>query len=180
MLNYRLPTLDDYNILYEYVAEHYSNGERSISASIDLTKMKFEEWVKKINQDTIIPDEKWGKHYLYLAFDNERLIGLLSIRFDMPNNLQELYGNIGYGVRPSERRKGYATEMLKYALNVCKEKNMEEVILGCYDYNIASNKTIKNNGGILYRTDIQNKQLSDEWEIQLKDNFYKIKLNGDI
>ena len=44
------------------------------------------------------------------------------------------------------------------------------------DYNIASNKTIKKNGGILYKTDIQNKQLSDEWEIQLKDNFYKIKL----
>ena len=98
----------------------------------------------------------------------------------MPNNLKELYGNIGYGVRPSERRKGYATQMLKYALDVCKEKNMDEVILGCYDYNIASNKTIKNNGGILYKTDIQNKQLSDEWEIQLKDNFYKIKLNGDI
>ena len=179
-MKYRLPKYEDINILKEYAEEHYSNYERSISASIDLTKMKFEDWVKKINQDAIIPDEKWGKHYLYLAFENERLVGLLSIRFDMPNNLQELYGNIGYGVRPSERRKGYATEMLKYALDVCKEKNMDEVILGCYDYNIASNKTIKNNGGILYKTDIQNKQLSDEWEIQLKDNFYKIKLNGDI
>ena len=53
------------------------------------------------------------------------------------------YGDIGYSVCPSERRKGYATKMLKYALEVCKELGMKSVILGCYKSNIASSKTIK-------------------------------------
>ena len=66
--------------------------------------------------------EAWGKSLLYLCFDQNRLIGLLSIRYELPKELSEKYGDIGYGVRPSERNKGYATAMLRYALSVCKEK----------------------------------------------------------
>ena len=96
----------------------------------------------------------------------------------MSDKLKELYGDIGYGVRPSERRKGYATQMLKYALSVCREKNMKEAILGCYENNYGSNRTIQKNGGVLYRTSLEEKKLSDEWTIILKDNFYKIKLDS--
>jgi predicted acetyltransferase len=86
---------------------------------------------------------------LYLCFDNNKLIGLLSIRYDLPENLIKKYGDIGYGVRPSERNKGYATTMLQYGLSVCKEKGMDNVLLGCYKDNLASAATIKKNGGVL-------------------------------
>ena len=39
--------------------------------------------------------------------------------------------------------------MLRYALSVCKEKGMDEVLLGCYKDNLASAATIKKNGGVL-------------------------------
>ena len=176
-MKYRLPTKDDYEILKEYVIEHYSNGEKGISASLDMTNMNYDIWVEKINRNSQTADDEWGKYYLYLVFnDNDRLIGLLNIRYDLAPNLRDMYGDIGYGVRPSERKKGYATEMLKYALTVCKEKKMNEVILGCYKDNYGSNKTIIKNGGILYRHDIEKKQLSDDWNIELKCNYYKIKL----
>ena len=176
-MKYRLPTNDDYKILKEYVEEHYSNGEKGISASLGLTNVDYKEWVTKVNRNSTQADDEWGKYYLYLVFnDDERLIGLLNIRFDLENSLREKYGDIGYGVRPSERRKGYATEMLKYALKVCKEKNMDYVILGCYENNYGSNKTIIKNGGILYKKDIESKRLSDYWEIDLCSNYYKIKL----
>lgn len=176
-MNYRLPTIDDYDILKEYVEEHYSNYERSISASLGMTNMNFEEWVKKVNRNTAVADDEWGTYYLYLAFDdNDKLIGLLNIRFNLSNNLREQYGDIGYGVRPSERRKGYATKMLEYALNICKEKNMEYAILGCYENNYGSNRTIIKNGGILYRNGFENRKLSDEWEIKLNCNYYRIDL----
>ncbi len=66
--------------------------------------------------------------------------------------------------------------MLKYALDVCKEKGMAYAILGCYDKNTGSNKTIVKNGGTIYRTEIENKKLSDNWEIDLRCNYYKIIL----
>ena len=176
-MNYRLPTLEDYEILKEYVIEHYSNHERSISASVEMTNMKYEDWVNKVNRNSEIADDEWGRYYLYLAFDGDKLVGLLNIRFDLNDNLRELYGDIGYGVRPSERRKGYATEMLKYALGICKEKSMGEAILGCYENNYGSNRTILKNGGVLYRTSLEERKLSDECTIVLKDNFYKIKLD---
>ena len=110
--------------------------------------MKYEDWVEKVNRNSEKADDEWGRYYLYLAFDKDKLVGLLNIRYDLSDNLKELYGDIGYGVRPSERRKGYATKMLEYALQVCKEKNMKEAILGCYENNYGSNKTIIKNGGI--------------------------------
>ena len=176
-MKYRLPTKDDYEILKEYVEEHYANGEKSISASLGLTNMNYDAWVEKINRNSREPDDEWGKYYLYLVFnDNNRLVGLLNIRYNLAPHLRDMYGDIGYGVRPSERRKGYATEMLHYALSICKETGMKEVILGCYENNYGSNRTIIKNGGILYRHDIENKKISDNWQIELKRNYYKIEL----
>ena len=175
-MEYRLPTINDKDILKNYVIEHYSNYERSISASNGLTNMDYNKWVEKINRNSLEADDDWGKYLLYLVFDNNKLIGLLNIRYDLTDELRNKYGDIGYGVRPSERGKGYATKMLKYALDICREKNMSYVILGCYEKNIASNKVITKNGGILYRDDIEIKKLSDAWEIELKENYYKIEL----
>ena len=138
--------------------------------------MKYEEWVAKVNRNCEIADDEWGKYYLYLVFDDNKLIGLLHIRFDLTDDLRDSYGDIGYGVRPKERRKGYATKMLNYALDVCREKNMTEAIMACYTDNFGSNKTIQKNGGVLYRTDTEERKISDEWTITLKNNYYKIKL----
>ena len=146
---YRLPEISDKSILQEYMQEHYDNKENSISASLGLPTSEYADWVEKIQRNSFSGDEQWGKSLLYLCFDNNKFIGLLSIRYDLPENLTEKYGDIGYGVRPSERNKGYATTMLRYALSVCKEKGMDKVLLGCYKDNLASAATIKKNGGVL-------------------------------
>ncbi len=148
-MEYRLPEIKDEDILKAYVREHHDNGETSISASLGLLSSDYTEWVAKIKNNALSGDEQWGKSLLFLCFDEDRLIGLLSIRYELPELLSEKYGDIGYGVRPSERKKGYATAMLEYALSVCKEKGMEKVILGCYKDNPASAATIKKNGGTL-------------------------------
>ena len=168
-MKYRLPTADDKMILAEYVQEHYDNQETSISASLGLAASDYNSWVDKIRQNATIGDSEWKKSLLYLCFDKQKLVGLLSIRYELPKELSKKYGNIGYGVRPSERNKGYATAMLKYALSKCKEKGLGEVILGCYKDNLASSATIKKNGGVLFAED-------DSYKKGKISQYYLIKL----
>lgn len=149
-MNYRLPEISDEEMLFKYMQEHYDNGENSISASLGLPASYYSDWVEKIWNNASVGDDEWGKSLTYLCFDEEKLIGLLNIRYELPKKLSERYGHIGYGVRPSERRKGYATVMLRYALSVCKDKGLRHVILGCYKDNFASVATIKRNGGVLF------------------------------
>lgn len=61
-------------------------------------------------------------------------------------------GLIGYSVRPSQRGKGYASEMLKLALDKFKNTNIENILITCKDFNIASKKVIEKNGGIFENT----------------------------
>ena len=63
-----------------------------------------------------------------------------------------------------------------YRISICKDKGMEEVILGCYKDNFGSNKTILKNNGMLYRTTQEDLVLSDKWAITLNNNYYKITL----
>lgn len=54
-----------------------------------LTSMNFEDWIEKINKNVTIPDPEWGRSLTYLVFDNDKLIGLLSIRFDLNNKMAD-------------------------------------------------------------------------------------------
>jgi len=147
---YRLPTAEDEAQLREYVAEHHAAGEMSISASFGLSSLPYGEWLGKMLDNAGKGSPEWGRALLFLCCEGERIVGLLSVRYELSRELSEKYGDIGYGVRPTERRKGYARKMLAHALEVCREKGMKSVILGCYRDNIASAATIKGGGGVLY------------------------------
>lgn len=175
-MEYRLATLEDKDLVQSYVEDHYSHNEKSLSASNMLTTMKYEDWVKKIHRNKEIADDVWGKSLTYLAIDNEKLVGLLNIRYTLNEYMRMKYGDIGYGVRPSERMKGYATKMLKYALLECKRLGMKEVILGCYKDNIGSAKTIIKNGGELIKEVEEEKIINEYWKVKLISQYYKIKV----
>lgn len=85
----------------------------------------------------------------FLVNENSKLLGAISIRHYLSEELLRLSGHIGYGVRPTERRKGYATVMLKLALEKCRDMGIEKVLVTCDKDNIASAKTIIANKGIL-------------------------------
>lgn len=149
-MNYRLPEISDEIILREYVREHRDHGETSISADMGLADSDYGVWVEMIHRNADVGADGWGRSLVYLCFDEARLIGLLQIRYELSKDDSAKYGDIGYGVRPSERGKGYATAMLRYALSVCREKGMKRAILGCYSDNLASAAVIRKNGGVLF------------------------------
>ena len=89
---------------------------------------------------------------LLIRKSDGRLLGMLQIRHCFNDYLSQFGGHIGYSVRPSERRKGYAKEMLKKALPFCRELGLDKVLITCLDGNLGSEKTILANGGVYEST----------------------------
>ena len=87
--------------------------------------------------------------FFALDIDRNIMVGAVSIRHYLNDDLLRRGGHIGDGVRPSERRKGIATEMIRLALNECKKMDIEKVLMVCEKDNIASKKSIIHNGGVL-------------------------------
>lgn len=90
--------------------------------------------------------------YLFIRKSDERIIGMIQVRHYFNDYLEKFGGHIGYSVRPSERRKGHAKNMLKMALPLCKDLGLEKILITCLAGNTASEKTIIANGGIYEST----------------------------
>lgn len=93
----------------------------------------------------MVPDST----FFLLDIDRNRLLGAVNIRHELNEHLLKYGGHIGDGVRPSERRKGYATEMIRLALLECQKLGIRKVLICCNKENVGSRKSIINNGGVL-------------------------------
>ena len=99
----------------------------------------------KVETKDRVPDSV----FFMLDRSRDRLIGAVNIRHYLNEKLLLDGGHIGLGVRPSERRKGYATRMLRLALDECRKLGLDRVLITCDKDNIGSARTIMNNGGVL-------------------------------
>ncbi|MCR4702887.1 MAG: GNAT family N-acetyltransferase [Saccharofermentans sp.] len=140
----------------EYIKEFYDYGsEINGSGSLDryLSESTYEEWLKKVQSDidiANIPESKVpALTYFYVREDDERIVGMINIRLALNDFLRKECGHIGYSVRPTERRKHYATMMLNDGLKVCDTLGIKEVLISCDKDNKASSGVIKNCGGVL-------------------------------
>lgn len=81
-----------------------------------------------------------------------RVVGHIGLRHRLTDELAEYGGHIGYSVRPSHRGRGIATEMLRQVLETAGARAIGRLLLTCAPDNVASNRTILANGGVLERT----------------------------
>ena len=116
----------------------------------------FDRYVENLDckepRDGLVPDST------FFCLDEERniLVGAVNIRHELNDYLLAHGGHIGDGVRPSERRKGYATRMIALALEECRKLGITRVLLVCDKDNIGSAKSIVRNGGVLENEIIRN------------------------
>lgn len=94
-------------------------------------------------------DPEWVESTWLLADVDGAVVGRASIRFELNDYLLAQGGHIGYGVRPSHRRRGYATEILRQSLVVARAGGVQDVLVTCDDDNVGSVRAIEANGGIL-------------------------------
>jgi predicted acetyltransferase len=85
----------------------------------------------------------------FWLMQDDKIIGAVNIRHFLTPQLLNIGGHIGYGIRPSERSKGFGTEMLRLALKKAKDIGIDKALITCDKDNIGSAKVIENNGGIL-------------------------------
>lgn len=99
------------------------------------------------NPDTL-PDGLVTATQFMLVSEDDKILGMIQVRHYFNDYLSKYGGHIGYSVRPSERRKGYAKLMLSTALPFCRRIGLNKVLITCIDGNIGSEKTIVASGGV--------------------------------
>ncbi len=139
-----------------FIKEFYdNNSEINGSGALDhfLEQSTYEDWLQKVLADIDMANIEKPRvpalTYFYVREEDDEIVGMINIRLALNDFLQNEGGHIGYCIRPSERAKHYATEMVKSALKVCDVIGIKEVIVTCDKSNIASAKVIENCGGII-------------------------------
>ena len=95
-----------------------------------------------------------GKTFLLIRKKDNKIVGTINVRWNLSEEMKQFGGNIGYGIRPTERRKGYNKINLYLGLIEAKKIGLDEVMLDCDVENLGSSKTIEALGGKLERTEI--------------------------
>ncbi len=154
MLKLIKPSLMYYKQYKEMMDEWNMEGSRIAPWPLHLkyhTEDFFKEMLARIKD--VENGENLGEYAsstTYWLYDDEKdiLIGASNLRHYLTEDGLKLWGHIGYGIRPSERKKGYATELLKMTIVEAKKRNIKKVLLGAYTGNIGSWKVMEKCGGI--------------------------------
>ena len=140
-------------------AAAYKEAMLAAGSSMDgtgsLFRMEAADWLancRALLDESTCP-EGWvpAIQYVCVRESDGRIVGMIDLRLKFNAFLQEYSGNIGYSVRPDERRKGYAGWMLSQVLKKAREQGMQRVLVTCDSDNTASRRTIEKNGGVFDR-----------------------------
>lgn len=103
--------------------------------------------------------------YLAVRTSDKRIVGMIDLRHHINHPVLGTWGgHCGYSVRPSERGKGYAKEMLRLNIEKAKRLGIHKLLITCSVANPASEKTILANGGVYEKMiHVDGRQMKRYW-----------------
>ena len=154
--HFEIPTIDRKDQLLDYLQEHVktkSKMDGTGGLNRCLNKMTYEEWLSDVIN---CMDKKYAEEkkcvptttFLTIRESDDKIIGMVNFRHYLNDELYKYGGHIGYGIRPSERNKGYSKIQLFLALLEAQKMGLDKVMIDCVNTNEASEKTIKALGGV--------------------------------
>lgn len=153
-IDLRVPTAEDEAAALAYLKEHRDQGEEELNGTGGLTYLPdYAAFLQKIQDDLdydhIRPGRVPASTFFGVRESDQKIVGMINIRHRLNDALLARGGHIGYGVRPSERQKGYASQMLMRALDFCRSLGLGRVLVCCNKDNKASAGVITHCGGVL-------------------------------
>ncbi|MBN2354264.1 MAG: GNAT family N-acetyltransferase [Spirochaetales bacterium] len=154
MTGYKLAAPDvKYRNGFDIFFNNYiQSGEKLVPFVLKFYTGAFEEYVALLlgfPRGIGVP-EGYIEHSTFWLSDPDGLIkGVVNIRHRLSDSLRREGGHIGYGVAPMYRGRGYATLMLKLALEKARHLGIERALITCDKGNVASARVARKNGGVL-------------------------------
>lgn len=156
---------------YSIVKEIEDKGEKMTPYALKGETENYDIYLKNAENNSkglnLEKDRVPSDIYFLVEEGKSRILGAIDIRHSLNEYLYNFGGNIGYGIRPSERRKGYSTKMLGLALDKSRDLGLDKVLITCNKENIGSAKTIIKNGGRLENEVIEGSTLMQRYWIKL-------------
>ncbi|MBW4862601.1 MAG: GNAT family N-acetyltransferase [Paeniclostridium sp.] len=154
------PTLEYANDIIKYRREFLELGDDMAGCGNLRDCSSAKEWIDRIglleSKETCPSDMVTSNTYIAVRLTDNKIVGVIDFRHNIDNHpiLSVWGGHIGYSVRPCERKKGYATEMLRQNIINCKEYGLDKILITCDYDNVGSEKVILANGGV-FESDIE-------------------------
>ncbi len=175
------PTKEYEKQAYEYINEFVEFGSQihgvgGLNKYID----DYDGWLLKLEQNrNMVPGTVEGRvpseTFILIREEDNKMLGIIDIRLMLNDYLLSYGGHIGYGIRPSERRKGYASYQLYLGLKFCLKKGLDRVLITCDKDNVGSAKTIINAGGILENEIIlEDGRIHQRYWVDLEENVARL------
>ncbi len=158
MLKLIKPSTEFKNSYINACEEGFIHGFNTESDFINNLKDNFdkflqEEFYKDFKPKQILCED--GKYYdkvpqtSFWLVEGKEFIGQFDLRHYLTPFLLYKSGHIAYGIRISQRKKGYATKGLRLLLKEAKKLGLKKVMVAAKEENIGSWKAIEKNGGVL-------------------------------
>ena len=112
----------------------------------------FATWVRRLLRESdpaVPPPGGWVHCTYWWIVEQDEVLGAIALRHELNDFLREVGGHIGYGIRPSARRRGLAGWALGETLRLAAGLGLDRVLLTCEVTNEASRRTIERHGGVL-------------------------------
>lgn len=157
------PSIERKDAALEYLEEHRKfNSDINGTGGMDncLGGLSYEQWLDNLEK---MKDSDYAESvnrcpsetFFLIRKDDDKIVGMINIRYKLNEAMLKFGGHIGYGIRPTERRKGYNKINLYLGLIKANEDfELEKVMLDCSVDNLGSDKTIQALGGVLERSEI--------------------------